>query len=234
VTPALLGTLYYASEWAIRLAMLVYVPQRRTSAAARTWLLLIFLLPWPGLIVYALLGRIRIPALRREKQARASQVIRQTEARLLASRSVLGAVPAAFESASALASATGDFVPFGGNSVELLTDYAGSIARLIADIDGARRHVHLLYYIFEDDATGRSVADALARAAARGVQCRVMIDAVGGEHGLARLGPRLRSAAVDVRAMMPTGLFRRSIPDRKISSTPRSFPDIRTKSSWRA
>lgn len=205
-----LGTLYYASEWVIRLVMLVYVPQRRTSAAARTWLLLIFLLPWPGLIVYALLGRIRVPRLRREKQAGASKAIRQAEAKLLAARSVLGAVPPAYESASALAYATGDFVPFGGNRVELLDNYEGSIARLTADIDAAQRHIHLLYYIYEDDATGRSVADAITRAAARGVQCRVMIDAVGGEHGLARLGPSLRAAGVDVRAMMPTGLFRRS------------------------
>ena len=35
MSPAHLGTLYYASEWANRLVMLVYVPQRRTSAPAR-------------------------------------------------------------------------------------------------------------------------------------------------------------------------------------------------------
>ncbi|MGC3966025.1 MAG: hypothetical protein QM775_01230 [Pirellulales bacterium] len=41
--------LFYASEWIVRLVMLVYVPQRRSPAAARSWLLLIFLLPLPGL-----------------------------------------------------------------------------------------------------------------------------------------------------------------------------------------
>ncbi|MGH7656001.1 MAG: cardiolipin synthase [Gemmatimonadaceae bacterium] len=210
MTPALLGTLYYASEWTVRLVMLVYVPQRRSSAATRTWLLLIFLLPWPGVIAYAVFGRIRVPHVRRDKQARASKEIRRAEAKFLAERSGLGAVPPAYESASALAFETGDFMPFAGNSVEFLDDYAESIARLIADIDGARHHAHLLFYIFEDDATGRSVADALARAAARGVECRVLIDAVGGEGGLARLAPRLRAVGVDVRAMLPVGLFRRS------------------------
>jgi cardiolipin synthase len=210
MTTALIGTLYYISEWVIRLVMLVYVPQRRTSAATRTWLLLIFLLPWPGLILYALFGRIRVPQLRRDKQTRASRVIHQTEVRLLAKGSVLGTVPPAYESVSTLAYSTGDFEPFAGNCVELLDDYADSIARLIADLDGARRHAHLLFYIFEDDATGRSVADAVSRAAARGVQCRVLIDAVGGERGLTRLAPGLRAAGVDVRAMLPTGVFRRS------------------------
>lgn len=210
MTPALFGTLYYASEWAVRLVMLVYVPQRRTPAATRTWLLLIFLLPWPGLIVYAVFGRIRVPQIRRDKQARASQVIRVREAALLSERAALGAVPAAFSSASILAFETGDFEPFAGNRVELLDDYAVSIARLIADIDDAKDHAHLLFYIFANDDTGRSVADALARAAARGVTCRLLIDAVGGESGLAHLAPRLRTCGVEVHAMLPVGFFRRN------------------------
>ena len=52
---------YYTSEWVVRLVMLIYVPQRRSPAAARTWLLLIFFLPWVGLILYALIGRISLP-----------------------------------------------------------------------------------------------------------------------------------------------------------------------------
>src|SRR6186997_1517229 len=46
--PHNLALAYFASEWVIRLAMLIYVPQQRTPAAARSWLLLIFVLPWPG------------------------------------------------------------------------------------------------------------------------------------------------------------------------------------------
>ena len=44
-------TAYIAAEWVIRIAMLVYVPQRRTPAAARTWLLLVFFWPVVGLVV---------------------------------------------------------------------------------------------------------------------------------------------------------------------------------------
>ena len=46
----------------------------------------------------------------------------------------------------------------------------------MADIDAARASVHLLFYIFEPDATGRRVADAVLGAAARGVRCRVLMD----------------------------------------------------------
>ncbi len=209
-TPAFLGSLYYISEWVVRLVMLVYVPQRRTAAATRTWLLLIFLLPWPGLAIYAVFGRIRVPQLRREKQARSSQVIRLEQSKRLAAHSALGAVPPAYAGAAKLAFELGDFVPVAGNRIELFPDYSGWIARLIADIDEARRNVHLLFYIFADDPTGLSVSDALIRAAGRGVACRVLIDAVGGEQGLKRLGPRMRAAGVEVHAMLPVGLFRRS------------------------
>src|ERR1700760_4971318 len=73
---------YLISEWAIRLVMLVYVPQRRTAAATRTWLLLIFVLPWPGLLLYGLFGRIYVPRKRVEQQTRASHRIRAVQAQM--------------------------------------------------------------------------------------------------------------------------------------------------------
>src|SRR4051794_3770237 len=48
-----LVTPYLISEWVIRIVMLFFVPSRRTPQAAQAWLLLIFFLPIPGLILYA-------------------------------------------------------------------------------------------------------------------------------------------------------------------------------------
>jgi len=202
------STLYLISEWSIRFIMLVYVPQQRTSAAARTWLLLIFLLPWPGLIIYALLGRIRVPRARVEQQMLASQKIVQAQVQQKAHLTCHPALPPHLDHIPGLASQLGDFGAFTGNAVELLPDYAGSIARLVADIDAATDHVHLLTYILAPDETGESVAAALTRAVRRGVQCRVMADAVGSRPGLEKLGPRLRRDGVEVIAMLPVGFFR--------------------------
>jgi cardiolipin synthase len=74
--------LYLCSEWAVRLTMLLYVPQRRSASAARTWLLFIFLLPWPGLAIYAMVGRIRVPAFRRKLQEQASGQIKKAQAQI--------------------------------------------------------------------------------------------------------------------------------------------------------
>ena len=202
--------IYLISAWSIRAGMLFYVPQRRSAAASRTWLLLIFLLPWPGFLAYLLFGRIYVPKRRIEQQNRASERIRAVQAQLAGRTFASPKPPPGKEAIITLAKRLGDFEPFGGNHVELITAYAGAIDRLIADIDGARNHVHLLFYIWGDDETGRRVADALARAVKRGVQCRVLMDAVGSKPALRGLAPQMREAGIAVEAMLPVGFFRRN------------------------
>jgi cardiolipin synthase A/B len=202
--------LYLSSEWVIRLAMLLYVPQRRSAAAARTWLLFIFLLPWPGLVLYALVGRIRLPALRRKLQAQAARQIDRAQAQIGERITQEPDLPAPLQIIPQQARKFGDFEPFAGNAVEWLRDYDRSIDRLIEDVDSAEKHVHLLTYIFRPDRTGRKAAEALKRAAGRGVDCRILLDAVGSRVALEQLGSELRAAGVEVRSMLPVGLFRRN------------------------
>ena len=202
---------YYWSEWAIRLVMLCYVPQRRSAAAARGWLLLIFLLPLPGLIVYSLIGRPYLPRRRVEEQARVSAMIREEQHARSAGRTAVtpADLPPEFSHVVRLAQNLGDFQIFPGNAIELIDDYAAAIDRIVTDIDAAADHVHLLYYIFADDATGRRVADALARATARGVSCRVLMDGTGSKSALRTLAPRLRKSGVEVVALLPAHWLRR-------------------------
>jgi cardiolipin synthase A/B len=202
--------IYLISEWAIRLIMLVYVPQRRSAAASRTWLLFIFLLPWPGLIAYLLFGRIYVPKNRLERQERASQFIRAAQTQMGERTLAHPELSSHLQPIVRLASRLGDFEPFGGNKVELLIDYEGGIRRLLEDIDRATNHVHLLYYIYGDDECGRKVAAALARAVKRGVQCRVLLDAVGSKKALDSLAPRMRLEGIEVQALLPFHLFRRN------------------------
>jgi cardiolipin synthase len=65
-----------------------------------------------------------------------------------------------------------------------------AIDALVADIEGAREHVHISFYIWLDDGNGGKVADAVCAAARRGVHCRVMVDALG-SRGFTR-SPRWR------------------------------------------
>ena len=203
-----LSLLFYSVEWLIRLVMLVYVPQRRTPAAARTWLLLIFLLPIPGLILYALFGRAFMPRKRLEMQSRVSRMLQMQPGPTWGERPDKGQLPRRFGEAGVLAERIGEFPIVGGNEIELFPDYDESVARLAADIRGAQHHVHLLYYIFGDDAVGRVIEAALVDAVRRGVKCLLLIDALGSRKAIATICPRLRAAGVEVHVLLPGGLLR--------------------------
>lgn len=200
--------LFYASEWIVRLVMLVYVPQRRSPAAARSWLLLIFLLPLPGLFLYALFGRAFMPRRRMQLHSRVSLLLQAQPSPAWGPQPTELGCPPRFCEAAALAERMGEFPLVDGNHVELLPDYDASIERLIGDIRTARSHVHLLYYIFGDDEVGRAVERALVEAVGRGVHCIVLIDALGSRKSLVKLAPRLRAEGIDVRVLLPGGLFR--------------------------
>src|SRR3954451_22117037 len=58
---------WYALEWIIRIGALAMVPLRRSPAATRSWLLLIFFLPVPGLLLFLVIGSPRFPQLRRKR-----------------------------------------------------------------------------------------------------------------------------------------------------------------------
>ncbi len=204
------ATLYLLSEWIIRILMLIYVPQRRSAAASRTWLLLIFLLPWPGLLLYALLGRIYVSQKRLQLQFRSSRHIKHVQEHLSNLISAESALPENLQPIFSLATQLGDFHPFAGNQVELLCDYEETLDRLRQDIDAAKHQIHLLFYIYATDATGMRVTEALERAAARGVKCRVLLDAVGSKKALRELRGRMHRSGIEIQAALPVGLFRRN------------------------
>ena len=91
-----------------------------------------------------------------------------------------------------------DSKPVGGNSACLLADSNAVIDAMVADIDAAREHVHLLFYIWLPDNNGRKIVEAtLKRATARGVACRAMAD---------DLGSRLMIQSEHWRAMGAAGI----------------------------
>jgi cardiolipin synthase len=86
-----------------------------------------------------------------------------------------------------------------GNRLALLQNGTAFFPRLHADIDAARHSIYLETYIFAADATGRMIADALQRAAARGVVVRVLLDGFGSAELPQRWVDEMRMAGVEVQ-----------------------------------
>ncbi len=98
------------------------------------------------------------------------------------------------------------FDPVGGNIAYLLPDSNATIDAMVANIDAANDHVHLLFHIWLPDRSGCKIVEALKRAAARGMTCRVVVDGLGSrtiirsEHWSA-----MRAAGVRVAEGLPIG-----------------------------
>jgi len=206
-----LKTLYDVAEWAIRLGALAVVPLRRSPAAARGWLLLIFFLPIVGLLLFLTIGSPKFPQWRKERFARLRPYLARVDHDLGACSPDLGErAPMA-----ALACTLGQMPATGQNRVDLIDDYDAVVARLVADIDAAQHCVHILVYIFADDAVGQAVAGALGRAVRRGVECRVMFDAVGTHKWRRGTIALLEREGVAMREALPFRLWRRTRRDMR-------------------
>lgn len=200
--------IFFLVEWAIMLAMLVIVPFRRSPAAAKGWLLLIFFEPLIGLLLYVLIGRAKLPYWRTQQVAKLPQAMAKVVDRLRHHPHIFHPeVGPALSQAVTLAENLGHSPILGGNAVELLVDYDDFFARLVADVDQAQYHVHLLFYIFADDRAAAPVIEALGRAAKRGVRCRVLADAIGSRAGLRTLRPKLTALGVEVHETLPVSLW---------------------------
>ena len=65
------------------------------------------------------------------------------------------------------------------NQVDIYDDGHDKFAKLLADIDAAKHHVHLEYYSFFSDRIGNKILASLEAAAKRGVKVRVIYDSMG-------------------------------------------------------
>lgn len=89
-------------------------------------------------------------------------------------------------------------MPFGGNRTEIFTEGSQMLQALLWCIAHAQHHIHLEYYIFEDDAVGRLIRDALIDRAREGIKVRVLYDDVGCWRVKNRFFDRMRREGIEV------------------------------------
>ena len=179
----------------------------RDPASRIAWVVVVGVMPLLGMFAYLLLGEVNIG---RRRVARLHGVLERMPAfprqRAEGAADLAATIPERYRHLFDLGRSISGFDPVGGNTAHLLPDSNATIDAMVADIDAAKDHVHLLFYIWLPDRNGCKVVEALKRAAARGVTCRAMADALGsrtiirGEHW-----PAMRAAGVRVAAGLPIG-----------------------------
>ena len=94
------------------------------------------------------------------------------------------------------------------NSVEFITDGTELFDRMISDIDSAWNSIDMEYFIVKPDETGKRVIDALTRAAKRGIEVRLLLDALGSLYMQGGALRELEAAGGKVSWFLPARVFR--------------------------
>jgi cardiolipin synthase A/B len=164
-------------------ALLTNPDPRSTSA----WLLTCWVFPLAGPLLYVLFGVNRVR--NRARQLRAGLPPLRDASQ-----------PQLQDDFAAQLTRIGDAVTqwsrVPGNAIEPLENGENAFPRMLSAIAAARDSVWLATYIFETDPVGRQFVAALAEAAKRGVQVRVLVDGLGEWYSWPHVVPLLRRSGV--------------------------------------
>jgi cardiolipin synthase A/B len=162
--------------------------ERKSPTSVLAWLMVLFFLPAIGFLLYLLFGqnytRTRMFALKERGDRRLRALFEEQHGELADSRF-------RFDNPDAEAYRDTIFALLRNNRaflteknrVDLYTDGREKFDALFAAIGEARHHIHLEYFIVNDDDLGRSVVRALAEKAREGVEVRLLFDALGTRAG---------------------------------------------------
>ena len=197
--PFLVGV---AELLAVLLATAHVVLRKDNVSSAIGWVGLIWLAPVVGPLLYLILGVNRIE--RRGRQRRPRPIVARTwdvETPELDERFARDPQLAPFLSVARVDNA---FPITDGNALEPLVTGDVAYPAMVAAIARAQRSVVMATYIVDHDAAGAMFADALANAVARGVEVRVLIDAVGARYSTPSMVRTLRRRGVRTATFMPS------------------------------
>jgi len=186
--------------------MLTLIYEERDPSTTLAWVLILLLLPGIGVVAYVLFGRnwrliakndhLRIEALRLGAEmlspvyARHAQRIAELERR---DPPLIGRLITAIRSQDGTE-------PLPCIDLEIFPSGAEKFSRLYKDIEAATDHVHLEYFIWEQDALTDGFCRLLAEKVREGVEVRVLYDWVGSITYGKRQLKKLRKAGAGVSA----------------------------------
>lgn len=184
----------------------VLLRRRGRPLAALSWVLAVIAVPLFGVGAWWVLGRTHLHRLRRRRResgltfSAGSSPPSDASLAAEASTHFAGVLPFA---TSNHPWADGVFPPTEPNSVELLVDGPQAFPAMVEAIEAARHQIHVMFYIWHPDETGRSLRDLLVRKAREGLTVRVLVDAVGSPGIRGSFVAPLREAGATVVSFLP-------------------------------
>ncbi|MFA5489780.1 MAG: phospholipase D-like domain-containing protein [Candidimonas sp.] len=173
--------------------------------AAIGWVGISLMSPLAGPLMYLVAGinRVRQTQVSEERDKTIAPYAENGEHTQASIDAISGAQ---FHSLKTLGDGISHFPLLGGNNVTLLQGGDQAYPAMLQAIENAHTCIALQTYIFDNDAEGRKFVDALSRAHERGVEIRVLIDAVGAKYSRPPIVHQLRKRNIPCALFMTTPL----------------------------
>lgn len=200
-----LATFFYISFAVIYLlivcsTVIVIVLDNRQPVKTVAWVLVVSSLPVVGLVVYFFFGRNQKKH-RLINKTCAIQLARRSAYRYF--RTQIPDIPEEHKQLINLFRRQSMAFPYPGNQVNLFTCGTDFLSVLLQDIRRAHHHIHLEFYIWEDDRVGNIVLQELALKVEQGVKVRVIVDDVGCWKVKTAFFDKMTKAGIEVAVFMP-------------------------------
>ncbi len=179
--------------------IMIVILDNRNPVKTMAWVLVLFFLPVVGLALYFFFGR----STRKEKligKKGFTRLIKRPMAEYQAQKAFR--CPDDQHQLMRFFQKVNNALPFDGNAVGIFTDGCSMLYSLMRDIARAKHHIHLQFYIFEDDPVGRLLCDLLMDKARQGVEVRLLYDDVGCWKVPHAFFDEIRGAGIEVRSFL--------------------------------
>ena len=132
--------------------------------ARLAWFIILNVLPYAGSAASFLFGEVDLGRRAHKRHKVIFDALKAKAAPVFGDAASTQLIEPIYKPAFRTAASINGFNPVPGNRAKLMADGADTNSHLIADIDAATDHVHILSYIWLTDTTGTDIARALIRA----------------------------------------------------------------------
>jgi len=200
-----IAVLYYLLVFALAIGV---ITDNKNPAKTLAYLLALILVPVVGLLVYVLFGQnIRKQKLFSRRRISRNPRIKawEDERRSLFDANLLEAHSFLHEKTkvATLLLNTDDAVLTKHNKLDVMHESEVIFERLFTDMRKAKHHLHIEFYIIDNDVIGNTLKSILIEKAAAGVEVRVCVDDVGSRKLPRKYFKELQSAGVEIYACLP-------------------------------
>ncbi len=179
--------------------IIVIISENRNPIKTITWIMVLIFLPIIGFVIYVIFGQDYTK--RRFMSKRMYSKIKTRPLAEISTNELTHYPPQYIDLIKLLRNSNQAHLLY-GSSVEYFVTGRDKFDALFSDIDKAIEHIHIEYYVWDDDIVGNLLKDLLIKKSSEGVKVRVIIDGVGSWRVKNNFFEQMRSAGIEVEQFM--------------------------------